>query len=152
MERDQSIKIKFFTIVIFLLSGLALLYFDYNKKNNNTSFQSNDKTITVIDLSDKSSDFSIPLILGIVLISIAVLLTLQTFLLNPAPSPPTPTLNLRSKISKQEQKVVSLIEQGKTNKEIAIELSISTSTVKTHINNIFKKVGVTSRDELLQKI
>jgi|GEM_PF-975957 len=152
MERDQSIKIKFFTIVIFLLSGVALLYFDYNKKNYKTSFQSNDETITVIDLSDKSSDFSIPLILGIVLISIAVLLTLQTFLLNPAPSPPTPTPNLRSKISKQEQKVVSLIEQGKTNKEIAIELSISTSTVKTHINNIFKKVGVTSRDELLQKI
>ena len=36
----------------------------------------------------------------------------------------------------------------KTNKEIASELFISLSTVKTHINNLNKKLNVTSRKEL----
>ena len=36
----------------------------------------------------------------------------------------------------------------KTNKEIGSELFISVSTVKTHINNLYKKLNVTSRDEV----
>lgn len=51
-------------------------------------------------------------------------------------------------LSPQEQKIYAAIKEGKTNKEIASGLFISLSTVKTHINNIYKKLGVTSRDEL----
>ncbi len=52
-------------------------------------------------------------------------------------------------LSPQEQKIYKAIKLGKTNKEIASELFISLSTVKTHINNIYKKLGITSRDEIL---
>jgi len=55
-------------------------------------------------------------------------------------------------LTTQEQKVANAIKQGKTNKEIASELFISLSTVKTHINSIYKKLGVGSRKELLSKI
>ncbi len=51
-------------------------------------------------------------------------------------------------LSNQEEKIRDLILQDKTNKEIAQELFISVSTVKTHINNLYKKLGVTSREEL----
>lgn len=51
-------------------------------------------------------------------------------------------------LTPQEQKVMQLIKEGKTNKEIAATLFISVSTVKTHINNGYKKLGVSSRDEL----
>jgi len=44
-----------------------------------------------------------------------------------------------------------LILQGKSNKEIANELFISLSTVKTHITNIYNKLKVSSRQELLRK-
>lgn len=54
-------------------------------------------------------------------------------------------------LSPQEQKVVEAIRKGKTNKEIASELFISLSTVKTHINSIYKKLGVSSRSDLLAK-
>ena len=151
MNNIQLIKTKFFAIIIFLITGFALLYFGYQKKHQVSSYQLENKTITVIELPAKNRDFNLPLIFGIGLISMGVLLTLQTYLLN-SPITPTPTPNRLDKITKQEKKVVSLIEQGKTNKEIATELSISTSTVKTHINNIFKKAGVSSRDELLQII
>lgn len=51
----------------------------------------------------------------------------------------------------QEEKVKRLILDGKTNKEIAEELFISLSTVKTHINALYKKEGVGSRKELQNK-
>ncbi|MBS9462299.1 response regulator transcription factor [Flagellimonas sp. 389] len=54
-------------------------------------------------------------------------------------------------LSKQETTIQNLILQGKTNKEIAGELFISLSTVKTHITNIYSKLNVSNRRELLQK-
>lgn len=52
------------------------------------------------------------------------------------------------KLTAQEKKIVNEIMKDKTNKEIAIELFISLSTVKTHINNLYKKLEVSSRDEI----
>jgi DNA-binding CsgD family transcriptional regulator len=51
-------------------------------------------------------------------------------------------------LSNQEQKVLDLILADKTNKEIATEMYVSVSTVKTHINNLYKKLKVSSRDEV----
>jgi len=51
-------------------------------------------------------------------------------------------------LSNQEQKVLELILADKTNKEIASEMFVSVSTVKTHINNLYKKLKVSSRDEV----
>ena len=51
-------------------------------------------------------------------------------------------------LSKQEQRVMELILEDKTNKEIADTLFVSVSTVKTHINNLYKKMNVASREEL----
>lgn len=56
-----------------------------------------------------------------------------------------------STLSKQEATVRYLILQGKTNKEIANELFISLSTVKTHITHIYNKLDVANRQELFQK-
>lgn len=51
-------------------------------------------------------------------------------------------------LTKQEKKILDLILNDKTNKEIAQEIFVSVSTVKTHINNLYKKLNVTSRDEV----
>ncbi|WP_234414601.1 helix-turn-helix transcriptional regulator [Muricauda brasiliensis] len=53
-------------------------------------------------------------------------------------------------LSKQETLVRNLIIQGKSNKEIATELFISLSTVKSHITNIYSKLNVANRQELLK--
>ncbi|MDD4495131.1 MAG: helix-turn-helix transcriptional regulator, partial [Eubacteriales bacterium] len=49
----------------------------------------------------------------------------------------------------REKEVLQLILSGKPNREIATELSISESTVKTHVRNIFSKYDVQSRAELI---
>ncbi len=54
-------------------------------------------------------------------------------------------------LSKQESTIKELIISGKSNKEIANELFISVNTVKTHISNIYSKLNISSRKELLLK-
>ena len=53
------------------------------------------------------------------------------------------------KLTPQEQKIVDQIKEGKSNKEIAATLFVSHSTVKTHINNLYKKLNVSSREDIL---
>ncbi|WP_131819079.1 response regulator transcription factor [Flagellimonas flava] len=56
-----------------------------------------------------------------------------------------------SLLSKQENTIRTLILQGMSNKEIANELYISLSTVKSHITSIYSKLNVSNRQELVQK-
>jgi DNA-binding CsgD family transcriptional regulator len=51
-------------------------------------------------------------------------------------------------LTPQELTILSAIKKDKTNKEIATELFISLSTVKTHINNIYKKLKVNARADV----
>jgi two-component system response regulator DevR len=48
-------------------------------------------------------------------------------------------------LSMQEKKVLSLVADGKTNKEIGADLGLSEKTVKNHLSNIFQKLQVTRR-------
>lgn len=56
--------------------------------------------------------------------------------------------NSLAKLTDQEQNIVTEILKDKTNKEIASDLFISLSTVKTHINNLYKKLNVSSREDI----
>jgi DNA-binding NarL/FixJ family response regulator len=51
-------------------------------------------------------------------------------------------------LTERENAIASLVARGEGNKEIAHALSISIKTVKTHLTNMFKKVGVSSRLQL----
>ena len=53
---------------------------------------------------------------------------------------------LKSLLTKQEQTILEHILDDKTNKDIAEVLFVSVSTVKTHINSIYKKLNVSSRE------
>lgn len=48
-------------------------------------------------------------------------------------------------LTKREYEVISLIAEGLNNKEIAERLFISEKTVKNHVSNIFRKIGVSDR-------
>ena len=59
------------------------------------------------------------------------------------------TVSLLSPLSERELEVLRLIAAGKSNAAIADTLYISLSTVKTHINNLYSKLGVESRTQAL---
>ncbi|HEX4748405.1 MAG TPA: response regulator transcription factor [Bryobacteraceae bacterium] len=50
-------------------------------------------------------------------------------------------------LTAREVDVLKLIVAGKSNKEIGADLKISEATVKTHMNNIFSKMGVSDRTQ-----
>ncbi len=61
---------------------------------------------------------------------------------------PKAELNLLStaaSITPREHQVLGLIAAGLTNREIATRLSLTESTVKTHLKNIYRKLNVNSR-------
>jgi DNA-binding NarL/FixJ family response regulator len=51
----------------------------------------------------------------------------------------------KEELSPQEEKVMALVVQGSTNKEIAARLSLSDKTVKNYLHNAFQKLGVGRR-------
>ena len=48
-------------------------------------------------------------------------------------------------LSPQEQRIMSLVAEGKTNKEIGDALGLSDKTVKNYLSNVFQKLHVTGR-------
>jgi DNA-binding CsgD family transcriptional regulator len=57
-----------------------------------------------------------------------------------------------SPFSSREKDVIELLLQAKSNKQIALALGISVSTVEFHLKNIFAKLGVESRVEAVRKL
>jgi DNA-binding CsgD family transcriptional regulator len=58
----------------------------------------------------------------------------------------------KNQISIREKEIVNQVLEGLPNVKIAENLFISKATVKTHLNSIYKKAGITSRYELILKI
>ncbi|MFC5823484.1 response regulator [Nonomuraea insulae] len=59
--------------------------------------------------------------------------------------PDGPARALPDGLTQREGAVLELIAEGCSNAEIAARLSISEATVKSHINNLFAKIGVRDR-------
>jgi len=52
-------------------------------------------------------------------------------------------------LSKREQAVLSWLEKGLSNKEIAVALDISPRTVQKHLQRVYRHLGVGTRAEAI---
>jgi len=64
----------------------------------------------------------------------------------------TKNISKLDELTYKEQEIMSYIKEGYTNKDIAEKLFISIGTVKWHINNIYRKLDVTSRVDAINQI
>jgi two-component system, NarL family, response regulator LiaR len=64
-------------------------------------------------------------------------------LVQSASQPPAPGLDL----TEREREVLQLMIEGLNNPQIAAKLSVSSSTIKSHVSSILAKLGVASRTE-----
>jgi DNA-binding NarL/FixJ family response regulator len=62
------------------------------------------------------------------------------------------SLRTNTKLSKAEQKVYDAILIFNKQEKVASHLGIQLVTVKKHCSNIYKKYGVTSKEELIKQI
>jgi DNA-binding NarL/FixJ family response regulator len=56
-----------------------------------------------------------------------------------------------AELTAREEEVLELLQDGRTNAEIAEALSIGIETVRTHARSVFRKLGVPSRRELARR-
>lgn len=59
------------------------------------------------------------------------------------------TVKLSKKLTKQEVRIINMVCQGSKNNEVANNLNISTHTVNTHINNVYRKTHSHNRIQLM---
>ena len=51
-------------------------------------------------------------------------------------------------LTPREAEVLDLLQRGRSNAQVANELSLGVETVRTHVRNILRKLGVSNRKEL----
>lgn len=55
-------------------------------------------------------------------------------------------------LTAREQVVARLVASGKSNREVAVELYLSTKAIEYHLSYVFAKVGVRSRHQLASRL
>jgi LuxR family maltose regulon positive regulatory protein len=65
--------------------------------------------------------------------------------------PVSPVGGLLEHLSGREHEILQLVAAGKSNRRIAQELYVSVGTVKTHLNNLYRKLGVRSRTQAVAR-
>jgi DNA-binding CsgD family transcriptional regulator len=58
---------------------------------------------------------------------------------------------LEEPLSEREMEVLALLASGRTNAEIARDLFVALGTVKSHVNNIYRKLGAANRAEAVTR-
>lgn len=61
-------------------------------------------------------------------------------------------VNVGNDLTKKEKEIIYLICEGKSNKELSEILTISISTVKTHINHIYNKLNIKNRVQIINLV
>lgn len=83
--------------------------------------------------------------------SAAVELSMEDHRRDQDPKTPEEELSLKDILTEQETRIVRLISDGLSNKEIADQLNIKAETVKSHIKNVYRKLNVNNRVQALQR-
>ncbi|MDF2720837.1 MAG: hypothetical protein K0Q59_512 [Paenibacillus sp.] len=100
---------------------MAELLLDYVRRRQNGFIRPSDKTVSLLYVKRLLQVMNVSL-----------------------PLPPT-------LLTEQETRIIGMIEQGLSNKEIAQQLQAAVATVKSHIKNIYRKLEVNSRLQALQR-
>ncbi len=58
----------------------------------------------------------------------------------------------REELTPQELQIALIVAQGKTNKEVGATLFLSPKTIETHLGRIYRKLGITSRAQVIHAL
>jgi DNA-binding CsgD family transcriptional regulator len=58
------------------------------------------------------------------------------------------SLDLSEALTPQELQVARIVADGMSNREVAARLFLSTKTIEAHLHRVYRKLGITGRDQL----
>lgn len=61
------------------------------------------------------------------------------------------TAKVKTTLTRRELEILRLVAQGKPNTEVAAELWVTEQTVKFHLSNVYRKLGVSNRTHATRK-
>ena len=64
--------------------------------------------------------------------------------------PDIPELVRTSPLTQREWQVLGLIYSGLSNEQVALELDVAGTTIKTHIRNLYQKLNIANRKEAIK--
>jgi len=130
-ELSYIIKSNKVLVILILLVTIGVLVF-------NIFYYSS--TYGIVEINNINSLFLVPFIVFVCWLGIILGKSKQTDEFD---------LAYRLRITEREKEVIVLILDGKKNKEISDKLFVDISTIKSHINNIYRKTGVKNRKEFI---
>lgn len=132
--------------ICFIVGGFGLVILGQQDQSRVEQHEGEHAAITIIDLKETEDRKPLRTYMGIGLIAIGLILAARNLRVREQAE------SAEVVLTKKEEEIVDTIRRGLTNKEIAQEMNVSLSTVKSHVNNIYRKVGVNSRSELLKEL
>lgn len=158
---DRETILLMFTVIsvyFYLVLGLCCIIFGIAMNRLTFAYKKLAKTVWII-LSFCIVMFLLqlifrirfnPLIVYYILWNIALTRYIwKQLIVNGLEQPSEEKPEIKEQLTDRENEVIELIIAGKTNKGIGEQLFISEKTVKNHIYNIYKKLGIKSRFELM---
>ena len=100
-----------------------------------------------------NGDFSLEFILVVIAVSFFMIgiYVYKTMYLRPSESKEIDQQKIESlEITRREYEVLQLISKGLSNKEIASQLFLTESTIKTHVSNLLVKLNAKRRTQAIQ--
>lgn len=135
-----------YTILFIAATGIAAITYSLASDNKSvTNYNQANTEVIIIDLQE-NHQINYILFIGVFLLVISFGLFL---IKHRTDSIGSKLADRPQELTIREKEILHLVNSGMLNKEIAHELSISTSTVKSHVNNIFKKLNVKKRIDLM---
>ncbi len=130
-ELSYIIKSNKVLVILVLLVSIGVLVFDIFHYSSSYG---------IVEINNINSLFLVPFIVFVCWLGV---------LLGKSKQADDFDLAYQERITGREKEVIGLILDGKKNKEISDELFVDISTIKSHINNIYRKTGVKNRKELI---
>ncbi len=129
--------------IVIASAGIFLIVSGLRKQDPVTSINTGTAKITLIRVPKKESAVNYSILWGAALLIVSAVLLIKNKTL-------TPGRSNEKELTVREKKIIELMKKSMLNKEIATELNVSLSTVKTHVNNLYKKLNVNSREQLFE--
>ena len=130
-----------------IVVGFSQLYSSRQNTSQVQQHKAGDTDVTVIKISTKEKKQPITFYMAIAFIASGLVLAAANLKIKDN--------NIEEKkieYTRRETEIIEAIRRGLTSKEIAQEMNVSLSTIKSHTSSIYRKTGVNSRSELLNHL